>query len=138
MKMKNVREVMTSNVEYCEPNAPIYEVAQKMKQEDVGIIPVCTDNKLAGVITDRDIVIRGFAEKKPGSTPAEEVMSVDLCTVNPDTTISEAVNLMGEYQVRRLPVVEHDNMIGMISLGDIATEEGIKDRAEKALTRISI
>jgi CBS domain-containing protein len=136
--MKTVREIMTSNVEYCKPNDPIYEVAHKMKEEKAGIIPICADNKLAGVITDRDLTVRGLATKKPGSTSVAEVMSIDVCTVTPDTPISKAAILMGKNQVRRLPVVERDIMVGMISLGDIATEEGInRERAESALSQIS-
>lgn len=100
-------------------------------------IPIVDGEKLVGMITDRDLVIRGIAEKKPGSTKVEEVMSDDLITVTADMTAKEASDLMAEHQIRRLPVVEGKNLIGIVSLGDFAVRKMIDHQAGKALSEIS-
>lgn len=89
------------------------------------------------MITDRDIVIRGVAEKHPGSSKVEDIMSHDLITVSPDTTSKEAAKLMADHQIRRLPVVENGELIGIVSLGDFAIRELTDDQAKDALTEIS-
>jgi CBS domain-containing protein len=134
----SIREVMTTDVEYCTPKDNVYEVAVKMKELDVGIIPVCDDNKnLLGVITDRDIVIRGIAEKRSGSYAVTNVMSDELYTVTPDTTLQEAATIMAEKQIRRLPVVHNGKLEGIVALGDLAVEKYSDEKAGRALSEIS-
>ena len=89
------------------------------------------------MITDRDIVIRGVAEKNPGSTKVEKIMSDQLVTVTSDTTTNQAAKLMAEHQIRRLPVVEGENLIGIVSLGDFATHQLTDEQAGNALSEIS-
>ncbi|TDF87928.1 CBS domain-containing protein [Paenibacillus piri] len=116
----------------------VYEVAVKMKQEDTGFIPVVDGKKLIGVITDRDLVIRGFAEKKEGSTAVKEVMSSNQITsASPETTVDEAVKLMAKQQIRRLPVVENGELVGIVSLGDLAVRDKFENEAGEALSQIS-
>ncbi|WP_070120248.1 CBS domain-containing protein [Bacillus marinisedimentorum] len=135
--MQSVREVMTTNVEYCTPLDNVYEVALKMKELNVGAVPICENDELIGMITDRDLVVRGYAEKKSGSAQVTEVMSEALHTITQDTSVEEAANLMAEYQIRRLPVVDKGRLIGIVSLGDISLNDQTADEAETALHEIS-
>ncbi|MEH7501651.1 CBS domain-containing protein [Neobacillus drentensis] len=135
--MEKIRDIMTEEVECCSLLDNVYEVALKMKQLNVGAIPIIDEEKLVGMITDRDIVVRGVAEKHPGSTKVEDIMSNNLVTVSPDSTSKEAAKLMAEHQIRRLPVVEEGKLIGIVSLGDFAIRELTDDQAKEALTEIS-
>jgi CBS domain-containing protein len=135
--MGDIRKIMTSNIEACTLLDNVFEVAVKMKEHDVGAIPVVDGDTLVGIITDRDIVVRGVAEKKPGSSRVEEVMSGKLVTVSPETSTDEATRLMAEHQIRRLPVVEGDKLVGIVSLGDIALNPQSDSQAEVALSEIS-
>lgn len=135
--MEIVKDVMTTNLECVTPLDNVYEVAVKMKELNVGAIPVVDQNKLVGMITDRDLVIRGYAEKRPGSTAVTKVMSGDLITCTPETTIQEASDLMAQHQIRRLPVVNRGELVGIVSLGDLATNKMSDERAGYALSEIS-
>ncbi|RFB19184.1 CBS domain-containing protein [Bacillus sp. HNG] len=135
--MDSVRDVMSTDVEYCTPLDNVYEVAVKMKDLDVGAIPILEDKKLIGMITDRDLVVRGYAEKRSGSNKVTNVMSDDLITCTPDTSLEEASQLMSKHQIRRLPVVENDQLVGMLSLGDLSTNETSDNLAGEALSDIS-
>ncbi|WP_449539891.1 CBS domain-containing protein [Ferdinandcohnia sp. Marseille-Q9671] len=135
--MESVRDVMSTDVEYCTPLDNVYEVAVKMKDLDVGAIPILDNNKLIGMITDRDLVVRGIAEKRPGSNQVTNVMSENLITCSPDTSLDEASQLMSKHQIRRLPVVENDQLVGIVSLGDLATNTTSDESAGDALSDIS-
>lgn len=135
--MKRIRDIMTDEIECCSLLDNMYEVALKMKELNVGAIPIVDEEKLVGMITDRDIVIRGVAEKKPGSTKVSEIMSDNLCTISPDSTVEEGAKLMAEQQIRRLPVVEEERLIGIVSLGDFATHPMTDEQAGQALSDIS-
>jgi CBS domain-containing protein len=135
--MEKIREIMTTDVETCSLLDNVYEVAVKMKELNVGAIPVVDNGKLVGMITDRDIVIRGIAEKHPPSSKVEEIMSSQLATVTPDTSTREAAQLMAKNQIRRLPVVEGDQLVGIVSLGDLAIRQLTDDQAKEALSEIS-
>jgi CBS domain-containing protein len=135
--MEKIRDIMTEEVECCTLLDNVYEVALKMKQLNVGAIPIIDQEKLVGMITDRDIVVRGVAEKHPGSTKVEDIMSNDLITVTPDSSSKDAAKLMAKHQIRRLPVVEEGKLIGIVSLGDFAIRELTDDQAKEALTEIS-
>ncbi|MFP7296005.1 CBS domain-containing protein [Neobacillus niacini] len=135
--MEKIKDIMTENVECCTLLDNVFEVAVKMKELNVGAIPIVDQEKLVGMITDRDIVVRGVAEKHPGSTKVEDIMSSKLVTISKDATTKEAANLMAEHQIRRLPVVEGDKLIGIVSLGDFAIRKLTDDQAKEALTEIS-
>jgi CBS domain-containing protein len=135
--MDHVRDVMTSSVEYCTPLDNVFEVAVKMKELNVGAIPICENDHLLGMITDRDIVIRGVAEKRPNSTRVTDIMSEHLITADPGMSIEEAAKLMAKNQIRRLPIVENNRLVGICSLGDLAINEGSDDEAGYALSEIS-
>ena len=126
-----VREVMTNNPRCVTPETPVSEAARLMKSEDVGSLPILEGEKVTGVITDRDIVIRAVAEEKdPRGMTVREVASRELVTIRPDEDLSEALKLMASYQVRRLPVVDEDNtLVGVLAQADIAMEGKEKDFA---------
>ena len=135
--MTFLREIMTTNVDYVTPLDNVYEIALKMKEDNVGIIPVCEDGTLLGVVTDRDLVVDGIAEKRPGSTKVTDVMHSNVVTANPDTTEEEAAFIMAEHQIRRLPVLENGKLVGIVSLGDLAVSHSGADDAGEALQDIS-
>lgn len=138
MNAKKIKEIMTKDCATVTLKDNVYEVAVKMKQEDTGFIPVVDGKKLIGVITDRDLVIRGFAAKKEGSTAVSEVMSSNKITsATPETTVDEAAKLMASQQIRRLPVVENGELVGIVSIGDLAVRSTFEDEAGEALSEIS-
>ncbi len=137
MFVKKVSDIMTRNVDYVTPQDNVYEVAVKMKQDNVGVIPVCENDQIIGVITDRDIVVRGVAEKRPGSTKVSDVMSDNLFTGSADMTVEEATELMADKQVRRLPIVENNKLVGIISLGDLSLAKESDSAAGHTLSQVS-
>jgi CBS domain-containing protein len=117
----SIKEVMTRDVRACEPNAPVAEAAKMMAQEDVGPVPIIEDGRLVGIVTDRDIVVRVVAEgRDPNATTVNEIASTNLVTVSPDDDLDEALKMLAENQVRRLPVVEGERLVGIVAQADIA------------------
>lgn len=117
-----VKDVMTAAPICCEPTDSVERVARVMREHDCGIIPICTAGKLAGVITDRDIVTRVFASgKRPAEVPVSEVMTKKVFTVRQDENVQAAIDRMEEKQVRRLPVVdEKEKVVGIVAPSDLA------------------
>lgn len=118
-----IKDVMTSQVRFVWPDTTLVAAARLMRDIDVGVLPVCENHKLTGIITDRDITLRGIAESMdPWETPVREVMSRQVAYVSEDQDVEEATHLMEARQIRRLPVLDHNHhLIGMVSLGDLAT-----------------
>jgi CBS domain-containing protein len=117
----SIKEVMTRDVRACEPDATVAEAAKVMAREDVGPVPIVEDGRLVGLVTDRDIVVRVVAEgRDPNATTVKEIASTELVTVSPDDDLDEALNLLARRQVRRLPVVEGDRLVGIVAQADIA------------------
>ena len=135
--MTKIRDIMTSDVDFCTVEDNVYEAALKMKDGNVGVIPVLENNRLIGVITDRDIVTRSVAEKKPNSTKITDIISTDLVTGSLDMSVEEAEDLMASEQVRRLPIVEKEKLVGIIALGDLAVHRQTMSEAGIALHSIS-
>jgi CBS domain-containing protein len=129
---KNVRDVMETRPRAVTPDTSVHEVAQLMASEDVGAIPVIDGDRLAGMVTDRDIVVRAIAQgKDPRGMPVSEVASGELLVVHPDEDLGDALMLMARGQVRRLPVVdEGDRLVGIVSQADVAREAKEKDVAK--------
>jgi CBS domain-containing protein len=124
MASQSVRTTMTADPRRVEPGHPVTEAARLMREEDVGSLPVVENERLVGVITDRDIVMRLVAEgRDAGNTSVGEILSADLVTVSPDQPLVEALELMARHQVRRLPVVEDEGrLVGVISQADVARD----------------
>jgi CBS domain-containing protein len=127
-----VKDVMTERPRSVTADTTVDQVAELMEAEDVGVIPIVDGDRLLGVVTDRDIVLRAVARRKdPRGMPAREVASQDLVTVEPETKLDEALKLMARYQVRRLPVVEDgDRLVGVVSQADVALEAKEKTTGE--------
>lgn len=133
-----VKDIMSKNVASVDPNTPIVEVAKIMKNMNIGSVPVCKDGKILGILTDRDIVLRNIAMGKDISgVKAQDVMTMGISTTSPDMDIDDAARIMSEKQIRRLPVVENEKIIGMVALGDIAVRSRYEDNAGEALSDIS-
>lgn len=133
-----VRDLMSQNVKWVDPNQSLDEVAKILASDNIGSVPVCQGQQLMGMITDRDIIVRAIAQgKDPKTTKANEVMSKDVSSVSPDTDIHQASDLMAENQIRRLPVVENNQLVGFLAIGDIAVQSIHVDEAGEALSGIS-
>ena len=127
-----VRDVMTTRPRSVTPQTPLHEVAKLMATDDVGAIPVVEGDRLVGIVTDRDIVVRAIAnDKDTRGMPASEVSSRELVTVEPDDDLSDALQLMAQHQVRRLAVVgDGDRLIGVVSQADVAMTAKEKDTGQ--------
>jgi CBS domain-containing protein len=121
---KTAREVMTGGAECVGENETIVEAAKKMAQLDVGALPICgEDNRLKGMLTDRDIAVKVLAQDRdPGSTNAGELGEGKPVTIGADDSVKEALRTMKEHKVRRLPVIDGHDLVGIVSQGDLAIE----------------
>jgi CBS domain-containing protein len=118
---KSIQDVMTSNPTTVAASTTIQEAARLMKSEDVGSLPIVDGDRLAGVVTDRDLAIRAVAEGKGSETTVGDIASKDLVTVDPQQSLEEAARLMAEHQLRRLPVCEEDGrLVGILAQADVA------------------
>lgn len=129
-----VREAMAKTVSTAHPDDTIGRVAQLMKQEDAGFIPVTEGRTLVGVVTDRDIVVRCLAEGHGDviNEPVEHAMTTKAVTISPDDDIQKAADLMGRAEVRRLAVVEDGMLVGVLSHGNLVQATGAQGPAAKA------
>lgn len=120
--MQKLKDIMTREVEIIGPDADLTEIAEKMKAEDTGVLPVCDGDRIRGMVTDRDIVIRALAEAKdPAQTRASDIMSRGVFYLYDDDPIEEAAELMRTHQIRRIIVVDRNKRLcGIVSLGDLA------------------
>jgi CBS domain-containing protein len=136
--VRTVREIMETDIVTVSLEDNIFEIALKMKQHDIGFVPVVQGKQLVGVVTDRDLVLRGYAEKHSGSTSVREVISdQSIITVAPDANTEDAAKLMAKNQIRRLPVVENNELVGVVAIGDLAVRSGTEEEAGQALSDIS-
>jgi CBS domain-containing protein len=120
---QTVNEVMTADPRTVDTGAPLVEAARAMREADAGAVLVIEDGRLAGIVTDRDIAIRAVAEgRDPESATCGEIASRDLTTLTPDQSVDDAIRIMREHNVRRIPVVQDGRPAGIVSLGDLAIE----------------
>lgn len=117
-------DIMTRNVNVVHPDATIREAAEKMKAHDIGVLPVCDGEKIKGMITDRDIVIRAVGMgKDTRKAPVREAMTRDVAYCFEDEEVADAARVMKEKQIRRLLVLDRDKkLVGLISLGDLSRQ----------------
>jgi CBS domain-containing protein len=124
---KSIRDAMTEDPRSISASASVVEAARVMREQHIGSLPVTEDERLVGMITDRDITTRVVAESVvPETTPVGDVYSRDLISVGPDIDLDEALRLMARHQVRRLPVVENGRLVGMVAQADIALKDNEK------------
>src|SRR5205085_429631 len=136
--MQTLRDVMTPNPATVRSSDPVAAAARVMLDEDVGAVPVIDEGAVAGMITDRDIAVKVVAAGlDPQTAAVSEYMSTHVVTGRPEMSVQEAARLMGREQIRRLPVVDQNRLVGIVSLGDLATEPPAQEEAEDALEEIS-
>jgi CBS domain-containing protein len=123
--MTAVADIMTRGVRSMAPQDSVVQAAQAMDELNVGVIPVCEGERLVGMVTDRDIVVRGVAQSRdPQSTKLADVMSANVRTAREDEDVDEVLSEMARAQIRRLPVVDQQQrLVGIVSLGDIAAKD---------------
>lgn len=136
--MTSVRDIMTKDVKVCAPHDAVSAAAKIMRDINCGSVPVCEGKKVVGMITDRDIVINCVAEGKDcNSVHCHDSMSSNIITCSPDTDVHECSQIMSENQIRRIPVVENGEMVGICAIGDLATVNIFVNEAGDALSHIS-
>ena len=116
----SVRDTMTTNPTSIDASKPVADAARIMRDEDVGSLPVSEEGRLIGVITDRDIVVRVVAAGRDDSASVADVVSRNPVTVTPDADLDQALELMARHQIRRIPVVEEDRLVGIVAQADVA------------------
>lgn len=136
--MQLLKDVMTRDVMVISPAATLQEAASRMRDAGFGMMPVGENDRMIGVVSDRDIAMRAVADGKGCDTPVRDVMSEGVVWAYEDDTVEEGARKMSEHQVRRLPVVDTDKrLVGIVSLGDFAVEGHDIRAAADALTDIS-
>lgn len=133
-----IKDIMTNDVVSVKLETPVTEITKIIKDNNVGSVPVCDGQRVVGIVTDRDIVLRGIAMDKDINTlKAKDVMTAKVTTVDSSSDVNSASNIMAEKQIRRLPVVDGNNLVGIVSIGDIAIRNSLQDNAGDALSDIS-
>ena len=134
-----VNEIITHDPEVIRPETTLIEAAQKMKSLDIGMLPVCDGDRLVGMITDRDITVRGVAQGyDPKTARVQEVMTPEVIYCFDDEDVKDVAKKMEEKQVRRLPVLNREKrLVGIVSLGDLAVRTGKEKLAGEVLERVS-
>jgi CBS domain-containing protein len=133
-----VRHAMTETPQTIRPDMNAADAAGLMKSEDVGVLPVIREGELLGVVTDRDLVIRVLAERQdPRSIKVGDIATRSPVTVTPDMRLSDARELMEKHQIRRLPVMKDDELVGILSLGDVAWADASTREVGEALRAVS-
>lgn len=119
-----VGELMTRDIITCSPNETLAQAAQKMASGDIGSCPVVeSNNQLVGIITDRDITVRAVAKGlDPNSKHVSELMSTDVVTASPDASIDDVCQLMSDHQIRRIPIVQSNQLVGIVAQADLAVD----------------
>ncbi len=131
-------DIMTKDVTVIQEDETLREAAERLASDDIGVLPICDSNKqIRGVLTDRDIVVHVIARgKDPANTRARELEQGEIITLRPEDSIEHACDLMAQYKVRRLPVVEDGRVVGMVSQADVAKSVS-PEQAGRMLTQIS-
>ena len=135
--MVKIKDIMTKDCVTVTKQDNIFEIALKMKQHNVGFIPVVEGKKLIGVVTDRDLVLRGYADKRSGSGSVDEVMTNKVITATPEMSVAEVARIMADNQIRRIPVVINGELDGIVAIGDLAVRQFSEEEAGQALSEIS-
>jgi CBS domain-containing protein len=119
--MTTARDIMTEGADFLEGSTTVLEAAKKLASEDYGALPICEGEKLRGMITDRDIVVKVLAEgKDPATTRVIDLIQGEVVTIGADDPVEEISRTMSEHQVRRLPVIDGDKLVGMVAQADLA------------------
>ncbi len=134
----NVGDIMSTELVTCSPNDTIYQVAKKLQQEDIGSCPVVDQNKLVGIVTDRDITVRAVSrDLDVHNTRVGDIMTTNIIVGSPSMSLEDACMLMADHQVRRLPIVQNDNLVGIIAQADLAIDLEEEELLAETLEKIS-
>ncbi len=133
-----IKDIMSKKIASLNSDDSIERAAQLMRQYDVGSIPVCSQEKVIGIVTDRDIALRSVAAgENTKQQKVRDIMTSNPVVGNPEMDVHDAARIMSERQIRRLPIVENNNLVGIVALGDISVEPMLQDNAQEALKNIS-
>lgn len=133
-----VKDIMTKDIACISPQSKVIEAARLMQKHNIGVIPVCDATRIVGIVTDRDIVVRNIANGTGVDKEVRDIMTSDVKTATKDMDVEDATNIMSVSQIRRLPVVENNKVVGMVSIGDIATiNNKLYNKAGETLADIS-
>jgi len=135
--MMKAYDVMTRALASVPPQTPVAKVASMMRDLNIGDVLVMDEGKLRGIVTDRDLTINVLTNGAKSDAPVERYMSTDVVTGAPDWSLAQVADVMGKHQIRRLPIVENDNVIGIVSLGDVALHTTQRETVAKSLKNIS-
>ena len=126
-----VKDCMCNKVYCVTPTSTIKDCAKLMCDNHVGCIPVCDNtNTVVGLVTDGDVILRSIAcDKDANTTPVSDIMTCNVCCCTPDTDIEQAEKIMSENQIRRLPVIENNKIVGIITLGDLAANQNVDTKS---------
>jgi len=137
MKMTTAYDVMTRSLAAVDPKTPVSQVATMMRDLNIGDVLVLENGNLRGIVTDRDLTVNVLTNGAKSDTPVEKYMSTDVVTGSPDWSLEQVADVMGKHQIRRLPIVQDDNVIGIVSLGDVALHTAKRETVYKSLKNIS-
>ncbi len=133
-----VRDIMSDDVVSVSVDDSLEKAAKLMREYNIGSLPVCRNEKVMGIITDRDITLRGVAEgTNANQKKVGDIMTMQPVVGSPEMNVHEAAKIMSEKQIRRLPIVDNNTIVGMVALGDISLQPNLSDNAEEALKNIS-
>lgn len=132
-----VKEIMTTDVRTIASNDTIASAASLMQQVNIGSVPVVDNNKVVGILTDRDIVVRNVAKGQDPNLKVSSVMTTDITYATPDMDVHKVADIMAQNQIRRLPVVDNEKLVGIVAIGDLAVETIFENEAGEALHDIS-
>ena len=132
-----IRDIMSSRVTWAKADDSIGHAARQMAEQDVGALPIVDGGRVIGMVTDRDIAVRGVAGRTPAEAPVRQIMTEDVTTCSPDDNLESALELMSNEQVRRLPVCDPDGkLVGIVTLADAAHRDPDKSEVGEALDEI--
>jgi len=136
--MTTVQDIMTKDVKVCAPHDSVTAAAKIMRDVNCGTVPVCEGRKVVGMMTDRDIVLHVVADgKDSNSVHCHDCMTRDVITCSPNTDVHECARMMSDHQIRRIPVVENGEIVGICAIGDLARVNIFINEAGDALSHIS-
>ncbi|BAU29335.1 CBS domain-containing protein [Aneurinibacillus soli] len=134
---QRLQDIMTTNVATVQPHQSIAEAAKIMEDYNVGAVPVVENGQCVGMITDRDITVRAVAGHMDSNTRVNSIMTKNILTASANTSVHEAADMMARHQIRRLPVMDNNQVAGIVALGDLAVQNIYENEAGDALANIS-
>lgn len=138
VKIMKVKEIMSKDVKQLCKNDSLEKASQLMEQEDIGSLPICEQNKVVGIVTDRDIALRAAKQgQNIRSSQVGDIMTSNPIIGSPEMDVNDAAKIMSDHQIRRLPIEENSHLVGVVSLGDISLEPSQSANAENTLKNVS-